>query len=90
MNSIYDNTVCGPCGSEESLTAMEKRVLHDMEFGHEIEHFDEIIQGEVDGKIKRCYFRAWKTRSCGQPGCHHPQHSIMPLQPYKIEFVSKP
>lgn len=89
--SIYDNTAGDFFrDGEAALMAMEDRMRHEMGFDHEMEYFDQIIEGEVDGQIKRCYFEAWKTKSCGHPNCHHPLHSIMPLRPYKIEYLPKP
>lgn len=89
--SIYDNT------SHENfisfglagLTAMEMRLRHDVEHEHQIEFFDQIIQGEVDGNIKRLYFHMSRILSCGHPDCHYPYESPMPSEPYRIDFLPK-
>lgn len=89
-SSIYDNTVCEKFGGEEGLIRLQKKAYHEMQYGHEIEYFDQIIQGEVDGQMKQLYFHMWRTKSCGHKDCHHPLESPMPLYPYKIEFVPLP
>ncbi|HEC64962.1 MAG TPA: hypothetical protein ENI23_06705 [bacterium] len=87
-SSIYDNTIGDHLftSGEQNLIAMENRVKHDVDHSHRITFFDQIIEGEVDGKKKRMFFKMSKIHSCREKDCHYPQTSAMPMYPYKIEY----
>lgn len=87
--SVYDNTLsaCGSFGGAEVFDKPIRECKHDIANDHRLEFYDQIIQGEVDGKIKRCWFHMSKSHPCGKKDCHHPLHSPMPLMPYKIDYI---
>jgi hypothetical protein len=72
--STFDNTLFA--NGKENLERAIARQQHDVDFPHEKECWEEELVNPYGPNIR---YRMWKTKSCGQPDCHHPIYSPMPI-----------
>ncbi len=74
--SAYDNTESGAFFGEKNLELAIARQQHDVDFPHQKEFWLEELVNPYGPNIR---YQMWKTHSCGQPDCHHPMYSPMPI-----------
>lgn len=76
--STYDNLVGANlfADAEKNLDRAIAEKRHDSEHPHKIVHWEEELHNPYGPNLR---FGMWKTEPCGQPDCHHPLHSPLPL-----------
>ena len=74
--NVWDNTTSDITFSEANLDRAMREAQHDVDFGHEKEYWTEELDNPYGEPIR---YEMWKTKYCGQPDCHHPLYSPMPI-----------